>query len=196
MKKDVKIVRDPKAIKVGIEDTRNNILSLLRVNDMTISQLADSLNKDQSTIYRHIKKLEEFGYVEVAGEKKEHHIPEKVYGRTASVFLLNPRSPDSEKSPDMKIEWEKGHAERLIELLEMIGYESEDPENTIDDISDLFIEMKNRVIEPLKKSEESLEDVSFPFLMRLELFLFLLKEREEGELKERVDGIFDKFNKK
>ncbi|MFW5928785.1 MAG: winged helix-turn-helix domain-containing protein [Candidatus Saliniplasma sp.] len=193
MKKDVKVVRDPKAIKIAVEDTRSNILSLLRINDMSISQLAESLDKDQSTIYRHIKKLEEFGYLEPSGEKKTHHIPEKIYGRTAGVFLLCPSNIDTGQPSDMMVEWERNKAERILELLNVMDYKSEDGEELVEDISDIFIDLKERVTNPIEKSEDEIGKISFATLLRLELLLFLLEQRNDEELKKKVDSVLDKF---
>ena len=87
---EIEIVTDPKKIKVGIEDSRRNILSLLKIKPMTVAEIAEAMSKDQSTIYRHIEKLLDHSYVEVSGERRTHHIPEKIYSRTASTFLLCP----------------------------------------------------------------------------------------------------------
>jgi DNA-binding transcriptional ArsR family regulator len=45
------------------------------------------------TIYRHLRKLEENGFVTVAGHrhKKGKRIPEKLYHRTARIFFLDPK---------------------------------------------------------------------------------------------------------
>jgi DNA-binding transcriptional ArsR family regulator len=55
MSKDVVVVTDPKIIKVGIEDTRRKILALLRFNDLAVSQIAQVIGKDESTVYRHVE---------------------------------------------------------------------------------------------------------------------------------------------
>jgi len=193
MKKDVKVIRDPKAIKVAVEDTRSNILSILRINDMSISQLAKSLDKDQSTIYRHIKKLEEYDYIEPTGEKKTHHIPEKIYGRTSGVFLLCPSNIDTGQPSEMMIEWERNKAERIIELLSIMGFDSDDGSELIEDISDIFIDLKERVIKPIEESEEDIGKISFATLLRLELLMFLLELRNDQELREKVNTALDKF---
>jgi len=44
-KERIKVVRDPKAIIIGIEKNRRNILKLLRFNDLTVSQIAESWKK-------------------------------------------------------------------------------------------------------------------------------------------------------
>lgn len=195
MKKDVEVVRDPESIKIGIEDTRSKILSLLQVNDMTISQLAKTLDKDQSTIYRHIKKLEDAGFVEKAGEKKEHHIPEKIFGRTAGLFLLSPSTIDTGQPSDMMVKWEKQHAENIIELLNTMGYKTDDGKELMDDLSDIFIDIKEKVIEPIEESEEELGEISFPTLLRLELMMYILELNEDKEIKEKLDDVIKEFHK-
>ena len=196
MKKDVKVVRDPSAVKIAIEDTRSNILFLLRVKDMTISQIAESLDKDQSTIYRHIKKLEESGFVDSVGEKKEHHIPEKLYGRTASLFLLSPSSIDTGKPSEMFIKWEKEHAEKILNLLDIMGYESKKSDEFIEKISNILLDFNERVTKPIENSEEEIGKISFPTLLRLELLMFLLEERDDDDFKNKIDEVLSNFEKK
>ncbi|MBS3816816.1 MAG: ArsR family transcriptional regulator [Candidatus Thermoplasmatota archaeon] len=198
MKKDVKVVRDPEDVKLALEDTRSDILSLLKVNDMTLSQLDESLDKDHSTIYRHIKKLEEAGYVEEIGEKKDHHIPKKVYSRTANVFLLNPNSIDKGEPADLLIDWEEKNAERILNLLEIMGYsiDREDEDELIEDLSRLFVDLKERVIDPIEEAEDEIKDISFPLLLRLELLMFLLEENEDEELRQRFEHFSSKISPK
>lgn len=192
--KDLKVVRDPQAVKTAIEDTRSNILSLLRVNDMTISQLAESLDKDQSTIYRHIKKLEEYGYLETVGEKKTHHIPEKLWGRTASVFLLNPSSIDTGQPSEMMVEWEREKAARILDLLDIMGYdigEEDELEDLVEELSEIFIDLKEKVTKPIEDAEDDIGEISFPTLLRLELIMFMLEERKNEELKKKLDEVLN-----
>ncbi|MFW6041056.1 MAG: ArsR/SmtB family transcription factor [Thermoplasmatota archaeon] len=195
MKKHVKVVRDPSAVKLAIEDTRSNILSLLRVKDMTISQLTESLDKDQSTIYRHIKKLEESGFIESVGSKKEHHIPEKLYGRTASLFLLAPSSIDTGQPSEIMIEWERKHSERIIELLSVMGYNTDETENIKENLSEILLEFERRVVNPIEESEEEIGKISFPLLLKLELVLFLFEIRDDEKLKDKIDEVLSTFTK-
>jgi DNA-binding transcriptional ArsR family regulator len=69
-KKDVMVLTDPDVVKIATEATRRQILSLLRVNDLSISQIAQILGKDQSTVYRHIKKLEKYGLIKIVGKNR------------------------------------------------------------------------------------------------------------------------------
>ncbi|MBC7096051.1 helix-turn-helix transcriptional regulator, partial [Thermococcus sp.] len=89
--KDVLIITDAKKIKVLAEKTRIDILSLLRDRPMTTSELSMILNKDSSTIYRHVTLLKKAGFVEVVGKEGN----ERLYGRTARVFLITPQENDA-----------------------------------------------------------------------------------------------------
>jgi len=194
MKSDVKVVRDPDHVKVAIEDTRSDILSLLRVNDMTITQLAENLNKDHSTIYRHIKKLEDAEYIEEIEQMKENHIPKKVYTRTADAFLLSPTSIDGGEPSDLTMDWERENAKKILELLEIMGYSvDEDEEETIDILSNIFAELKEKVSDPIEEAEDEIGEISFPILMRLELLMFLLEKRKDEEIEEEFEKFFSKL---
>ncbi|MFO7991265.1 MAG: winged helix-turn-helix domain-containing protein [Thermoplasmata archaeon] len=194
MKKDVKIIRDIDAIKMSVESTRSKILSLLRVNDMTISQLAEALNKDQSTIYRHIKKLEGSGFVEVCGERKIHHIPEKKYGRTANIFLLSPRDLDSDESANIAMKWEREHAERIMDLIEIIGYETNE-EMLVDNLTDFFTKLNNIIEDKLEGLDTDMGEIDYPRLLRLKLLLFLLEIAKDDDLNEMKDQIVSKIER-
>ncbi|MFP3872169.1 MAG: winged helix-turn-helix domain-containing protein [Candidatus Natronoplasma sp.] len=196
MKKEVKVVRDPEHVKLAIEDTRSDILSLLRVNDMTLAQMAESLGKDHSTIYRHVKKLEEAGYLEEVGEKKDYHIPKKVYSRTAKVFLLNPSSLDSGDTADLTMDWERRNAEKILDLLDIMGYsvDCEDREELIDELSELFIDLKEKVMDPIEEAEDEIGEISYPLLLRFEVMMYLLEKRKDEELEDRFEGFISKLS--
>lgn len=193
MRKDVEIIRDPKAIKIGVEDTRGKILSLLRVDDMTITQIAEALSKDQSTIYRHIKKLEEAGFIEVCGERKEHHIPEKLYGRTASLFLLSPRTMEAGESEEIELSWEKAHAEKIMDIMNKLGYENDRSEDLVEDLSELFARLCDIMNKTIENTEKDIGEMDYPMLVRLRLLFYLLEIEENPELKEKTKKIISRF---
>lgn len=195
MKKEVKVVSDPEHVKLAIEDTRRDILSLLKVNDMTLTQMSETLDKDHSTIYRHVKKLEKAGYLEKVGEQKDHHIPKKVYSRTAKVFLLNPSSMESGVRTDITIDWEKKNAEKMVDFLEIMNYniKEEEKEELIDELSKFFIDLKERVMDPIADAEEKIGEISFPQLLRFEVLMYLLEKRKDKELEERFEKILTKI---
>lgn len=196
MKSDVKVVRDPNNVKIAIEDTRSDILSLLRVNDMTISQIAENLDKDHSTIYRHIKKLQEAGYIEEISEMKDNHIPKKVYSRTADAFLLSPTSIDGGEPSDLMMDWERENARKILELLEIMDYSvnKDEEEEMIDNLSNIFAELKEKVSDPIEEAEDEIGELSFPLLMRFELLMFLLEKKKSEDIEEKFDKLLSKVN--
>ena len=89
--KEVLIITEPETVKVLSEETRFKILQLLRMGPMTINELTEALGKDRTTVYRHIKLLESAGLViEVESQGNE-----KVYGRSARLFLIKAEPDES-----------------------------------------------------------------------------------------------------
>ncbi len=195
MKSDVKVVRNPEHVKLAIEDTRSDILSLLRVNEMTISQIAENLEKDHSTIYRHIKKLEEAGYVKEKSISGDEHLHKKVYTRTADAFLLSPSSIDEEEPSNMMMDWERENAEKILEFLEVMGYsiDLEDKDELIEILSELFVELKEKVSDPIEEAEDDIGTISYPLLLRFEMLMFLIEKRKNKDLEEKFDKLFSQL---
>lgn len=180
MNEPVRVIRDPDKIRICIETTRNKILSLLNVEDMTISQLSEALSKDQSTVYRHVKKLEKHDFVTVCGEKKEHHIPEKIYGRTADMFLMISQSNDIED--DYEDRWRKESMEKTLRILDKIGYENDCSDDLVDDINKFFFQFGSKTADYFEKNEDIGEIDTFT-LRIVEMLLLLLEVRNDEKLK-------------
>jgi len=167
--KEIEIVDDPEKIKIIIEETRSKILNLLRFRDMTISELASILNKDISTVFRHIKKLERAGFVKVTGERRLHNVPEKIYGRTARTFIL---APESYKK-DVAIEkFSKKRMETLIKALKSIGYTVKNKR----ELMELLLYIDDI---PLEDIENLQMDVDWGILGKLKTILAMIKIDDE-----------------
>ena len=139
MKEDVQLIHDSERIRILLEETRKNILNLLKIEDMSISQLAEGLGKDRSTIYRHVKKLEEYGYVELKGERIVNNVPGMIYGRTAKIFLPCPRSMEPSDPILESLNWEEENAVQILGCLKTLGYDFEISGKMIDDICNFFL---------------------------------------------------------
>jgi DNA-binding transcriptional ArsR family regulator len=59
----MKVVLDKSSLFALASDTRMEMLKALESNRRTVSQLAELINIDKSAVYRHLKKLEEGGFV-------------------------------------------------------------------------------------------------------------------------------------
>ncbi len=163
--KEIEIVDDPEKIKIIIEETRAKILRLLRFRDMTISEMASILNKDVSTIFRHVKKLENAGLIRITGERKIHNVPEKLYGRTAKTIILAPES--FEKSSVVR-RFEEKRTANIRRALEEMGYDVEDE----DFLRKFLLYMEELPIEDLNKLTH---DMDWNDLRALQHILILLR---------------------
>lgn len=193
MKRDVRVVKDPEKLRVSLEKNRSQILALLSVKEMTISQISEALNKDQSTIYRHIKKLEEADLVEVCGERRQHHIPERVYGRTADVFV--PRIEPMEKGDPSAvwITWKKKHCDDIVEYLEDIGYDIENKEEVKDRLHEFFINVNNHITEILSSNDRDLSEYHFFTILRLKMMILLIELVKNEKVDEQLLDIISNF---
>ncbi len=183
MKEAIKVLRDHEDIKLCMEDTRNEILSLLMVNDMCIPKMAEALDKDHSTIYRHVKKLEDAGLVEVCDEGKHHHKPTSIYRRTADIFLLAPGYSDS-TGFSLHEDLRKERIEESLDLLVESGWMDDIPPNMTDILTDFFSRLDERVASVLEKSggETGLDLYK---LHIIEMILFLGELEQETALSEK-----------
>ncbi len=194
MKKEIRVVKDPEKLRVSLEKNRSQILALLRVKDMTISQISEALNKDQSTIYRHIKKLEEAGLVDVCGEKRQHHIPERVYGRTADVFIPRIEPMETGNPSSVQLTWKKEHVIEIIEQLEDIGYEIDNKEETIDLLDHFLKELNKNITEKIGLLDKDISDVHYFSILRLKMAILLIELAKNDYLNRDLSQICEKLN--
>jgi DNA-binding transcriptional ArsR family regulator len=87
--KPVKTLTSPEAFQLIADETRRKIVFLLRVKEMTVSQIAADLNLTPQAVYHHIKRLLKGELVEVSREVRVDHIIESYYRATAEVFNLS-----------------------------------------------------------------------------------------------------------
>jgi DNA-binding transcriptional ArsR family regulator len=81
-----KYINDPEAFELVADETRRRIIHLLRAREMTVSQIADALDKTPPAIYHQIRKLVEGGFVEASREERVGHFVETYYRATAEIF--------------------------------------------------------------------------------------------------------------
>lgn len=157
MKKKVKVITDPEVIKLMLEDTRRQILKLLRNREMTISQLSDILGKTPQTVYHHIEKLKEVGLVEVKRTEMKGNLVEKYYGRTADVFYINLYLGDEELRY-----LARSKLKTKLDIFKALGYKFN--EEQLLDIMDKITEKEHsyttKISKKLEGKEEALKEFS------------------------------------
>jgi DNA-binding transcriptional ArsR family regulator len=189
---ELRIIRDPHAIKIGIEDTRRKILALLKVNPLTVAQIATALGKDQSTIYRHMEKLQDADLVEVAGERKEHHIPEKIFRRTAKVFLIAPEVGALTDELDLLDTYVKEQVRRLLRILKDLGHLETLDDDLVARTQELLLHIDAEVRGELDRARVE-EQLELHTIWRLETILLLLALRRNPDLRDEMDAILSRF---
>ncbi|RLF84225.1 transcriptional regulator [Thermococci archaeon] len=157
MKKKVKVITDPEVIKLMLEDTRRQILKLLRNREMTISQLSDILGKTPQTVYHHIEKLKEVSLVEVKRTEMKGNLVEKYYGRTADLYNINLYLGDEELRY-----LARSKLKTKLDIFKALGYKFD--EEQLLDIMDKITEKEHsyttKISKELEGKEEALKEFS------------------------------------
>ena len=189
MAEEIMFIEDPEKIKIAIDLTRRKILELLRFNDLTVSQMVSILDKDQSTIYRHVEKLLKAGFIEQSGERKEHHIPEKVYHRTAKMFFLAPGF-GAVSGEEVITKHKKELYHRTFRLMNKIGYNVTD--TTEEASNDLYTHIESMVQSKIKELGAD-QELDFEMMRRLRTAIIILEMHRDPELKKLAQSYVDSF---
>lgn len=172
--KPVKVIKNPEAFQLLADQTRRKIVFLLRVKEMTVSQIAAELNITPQAIYHHIKRLQKADMVEVAREVRIDHIIESYYRATAETFFCSfgetPRGTElavvqmktalnALKKLGFAIKFNKSELSKLVqiqrELKERSGSETfEDAIAELDDVDFLTKQVVNEYAETLSMSDD------------------------------------------
>ena len=180
MADEIRVIDDPKTIRLVTDPTRRAILEVLRVNRLTVAQMAGILEKDQSTIYRHVEKLLKAGIIEQTGERKRHHIPEKIYGRTAKIFFLAP-GLDAVPGQDALLRNIERSSETVARMLRQSGY----PGGDTDALNSLFLEMERVVSKKLRDMKPD-SGLTFYTLWKLQTAIVLIESERDEALKKKL----------
>jgi DNA-binding transcriptional ArsR family regulator len=109
----VKIITDPEAFQLLADETRRKMIYLLRVKDMTVSQIAEQMGLTTQAIYHHIRKLKDADMVEVAREERTGHFIETYYRTTAEIFHISHGEEASQKDHEAMMKAALGGLEKL-----------------------------------------------------------------------------------
>ncbi len=161
---DLKVIYDPETAKLLMDETRQEILKLLKIKALSIKDIASILDKDFSTIYRHIKKLEKENIVMIAGSRKNRTGEEKIYKRTYSTYVLSPELFLSDHS--VLVDEKKSRFNLIKRALEETGFKIENDEQ----FETLFFNLESTVIKEIEKLNS---DLDLNTLNNLETILFI-----------------------
>lgn len=133
--KSMMVIRDPEAFQVLADENRRKIIYLLRVKEMTVSQISSELGITVQTVYHHIKKLIKRKMVEVVREERLGHLIESYYRATAEDFLIACGRAGSETLRDKNLS--QGQMTAILKALKRIGFDLKPDKAKIEQIVDL-----------------------------------------------------------
>ena len=137
--KEFLVIRDAQKFKEASEPSRQKILQLLSTKEMSADELAKILEKDVSTIYRHINKLEDAGLVEVAREERVGPVSRRYYQRAAKIIVgLLPSEEVFESEIFRKYSYEKMRKGLLA--LRGFRYDIPEDEASLDRLTEIAVE--------------------------------------------------------
>jgi DNA-binding transcriptional ArsR family regulator len=146
----------PEAFRLIGDETRKKIIFLLRVKELTISQMAGELGMTPQAIYHHIKRLKAAGLVEVVREERVDHLIESYYQATAETFLCSIGTLPGETA--------KKDVLAVLEGLKTIGFQIE----ATDEAAARLVEFETRIVE--HKGSERLEQAIAKLEEDLDIF--------------------------
>jgi DNA-binding transcriptional ArsR family regulator len=123
--KAIKVIDDPEKFKLLADETRRKIVFLLRAKEMTVSQIASTLEVTPQAIYHHIKKLQEADLVQVTREERVGHLIESHYRATAEAFMCSVGATPSGR------EFFEKQMGTVLDSLVKIGFEMEYDEDDV-----------------------------------------------------------------
>lgn len=175
MMKPIKVINDPEAFQLLGDETRRKIIFLLRVKEMTVSQIAAELNITPQAVYHHIKKLRKGDMIEVAREERIDHLIESYYRATAETFFCSvgktPRSTELAKE----------QMRSILNALKRLGFSLEYDENRISQLLDAQRRLKECCgFGKFEDAIADLEDVDFITKQTVQEYAEILSMSDEN----------------
>ncbi|NJE85452.1 ArsR family transcriptional regulator [Thermococcus sp. CX2] len=166
--REVLIITEPEKAKVLSEETRFRILQLLKERPMTINELSEALGKDRTTVYRHVKMLENAGLI----EELDSDGNERIYTRVARLFLI--KADLDESVEEFRQAYLQVEVEKLVQILEKAGAKIKDREKLKQLTKAVLneIELNSQpIIKRVSQAEVDLTEVELFHLLNILVFL-------------------------
>ncbi len=185
--KPIKMIKDPDAFKLLGDETRRKIVFLLRVKEMTVSQIAAELNLTPQAVYHHIKKLRKGGMVEVSREERVDHLIESYYQATAEIFHC------SVGKTERGAEVAKDRILTVLKALEKLGYKIKYDGNVVSKLTNIEVNAKEHLEEccdsrKLEDKIADLDDVDFLTKQTVQKYAETLSMSDEDFLTQQRKG--------
>lgn len=194
--KEFLIIRDAQKFKEASEPSRQKILQILSIKEMSVDELAKILEKDVSTIYRHINKLEAAGFVEVAREEPVGPVSKRYYRRAAKIIIgLLPPEETFESEIFRKYSYEK--IRKGLLALKGFRYDIPEDEASLDELTEIAIEwdkLWEGSFDARIDEKKMVGDVSTYYTAAL--LLALVETREDPRLRRATESLVSELAKR
>jgi len=189
--RDMLIVEKPEAIRLIFSEKHNRILKKITERELSISDIARSLNINPGSVHYHLKDLEKQGLARQVRQEIKGGIVKKYYRSVAKHICLE--SPDF----DMIVRPETGQpgdfGEKLVRAIELMGYTVSD-ENRAEAV-ELLARYDRRIKELFREMLNPDVDTAVGekiIAVNACQFLINMKAAEDPEL-ERISGQFSRL---
>jgi DNA-binding transcriptional ArsR family regulator len=133
---DAFIIKDPEIAKLLADESRREILHLLRKQEMSATDLAKAMNRNHSSIMHHLNVLLDAGLIKVTREEKVRNMVQPYYVSVARVFhVAYSLSEALSRDPDFSA-WQEEYIGKLVKGLE--DYNIVVPEDKLEDVRNLL----------------------------------------------------------
>lgn len=122
--REIIIIKDAEVAKLLADETRCQILNLLKIKEMSTNQLAKILDKPASSIDHHLKVLKAAGLIELAYERRRGNIIERFYKASARHYIVSYSL--SERDASLFKDWNEKLSEDVASLMQSFGYNVSD----------------------------------------------------------------------
>lgn len=194
--KEFLIIRDAQKFKEASEPSRRKILQILSIKEMSVDELAKILERDVSTVYRHISKLEAAGLVEVAREERVGPVTKRYYRRAAKIMIgLLPSKETSETEIFQKASYEK--MRKVLLALKGFRYDIPEDEASLDRLTEIAIKwdkLWESCFDARISEEKMVGDLSAYYTAAL--LLSLVETREDPSLRRATELLVSELAKR
>jgi len=192
---DILIIENPQDIRLLFSEKHNAILKLVTEREMSISDIARSLNINPGSVHYHLKELEKHKLVRQVRDEIKGGIIKKYYRSAAKRILFD--SPDFNRISRSNAPMSDEYIARLIRSIEYLGFHL--PDENSDDAKDLLVRYDKRIKEIFDHIESKRQlnvengEPKFPELFPIILHIKAMDDPELGRIYREFDKLFLRY---
>ena len=192
MRKGLRIIRNPEVAKLFADDTRRQILHILRRHEQSTTELAKALEKNHSSIIHHLNLLREAGLVEETRTEKVRNMVVSYYRSTARRFMVTYSLSEALNQGGENIPWQEGMIQDTMEGLTQYGVVIQaNREDEVRKLMNTYFIRDQKAFEETIENRYEIEGRRIYHNHRVESMLKHVKLSEDEEYTKAVNGLND-----